>query len=166
MRVIARAWDAEYKELTYDFCRLSFDDDLCLCYREVNLYHRKQRPFLVTSMLIQMIGPQNQLFLSPELEPSTEMQFLFSLQLRFSYRDDRLLVQIVMELWSGICNTFSHLCWNYTVFLPSAIPTPMDENNPNLEKGEFRIIQQLVKNLPNGTQIKHEVCFQFRSLPC
>ncbi|RMX44573.1 hypothetical protein pdam_00002748 [Pocillopora damicornis] len=38
-----------------------------------------------------------------------------------------------------------------------AIPTPMDENNPNLEKGEFRIIQQLVKNLPNGTQIKHEV---------
>mgnify|MGYP006891493972 FL=1 len=49
-------------------------------------------------MLIQMIGPQNQLFLSPELKPSTEMQFLFSLQLRFSYRDDRLLVQLVMEL--------------------------------------------------------------------
>lgn len=160
MRVIARAWDAEYKELTYDFCRLSFDDDLCLCYREVNLYHRKE------AFSGHVYAHPDDWFLSPELEPSTEMQFLFSLQLRFSYRDDRLLVQIVMELWSGICNTFSHLCWNYTVFLPSAIPTPMDENNPNLEKGEFRIIQQLVKNLPNGTQIKHEVCFQFRSLPC
>ncbi|KAJ7379134.1 Paladin [Desmophyllum pertusum] len=37
------------------------------------------------------------------------------------------------------------------------IPLPVNENNPNLEKGEFRLIQQLVKNLPSGRQIKHEV---------
>ncbi|XP_073241646.1 paladin-like isoform X3 [Porites lutea] len=37
------------------------------------------------------------------------------------------------------------------------IPLPVDENKPNLERGEFRLIQQLVKNLPNGRQIKHEV---------
>ena len=62
--------------------------------------------------------------------------------------------------------THSVIYVEITLFFPSAIPMPMDENNPNLEKGEFRIIQQLVKNLPNGTQIKHEVCFQLRSLPC
>lgn len=59
------------------------------CVIEKSIFTTEKRPFQVTSMLIQMIGPQNQLFLSPELEPSTEMQFLFSLQLRFSYRDDR-----------------------------------------------------------------------------
>ena len=43
----------------------------------------------------------------------------------------------------------------------SAIPTPLDENNPNYEKGEFRMILQLVKKLPNGRQIKQEVsCHQ------
>jgi len=34
---------------------------------------------------------------------------------------------------------------------------PVDENNPNLERGEFRIIQQLVKYLPGGKKIKQEV---------
>jgi hypothetical protein len=33
----------------------------------------------------------------------------------------------------------------------------MDENNPSYEKGEFRLIQQLVKSLPNGLKIKQEV---------
>ncbi|XP_031574791.1 paladin-like isoform X3 [Actinia tenebrosa] len=36
-------------------------------------------------------------------------------------------------------------------------PIAMDENNPNYEKGEFRLIQQLVKSLPNGLKIKQEV---------
>ena len=40
---------------------------------------------------------------------------------------------------------------------PSSIPLPVDENNPNYEKGEFHLIQQLVKSLPNGTQVKQEV---------
>ena len=48
------------------------------CVIERSIFTTEKRPFQVTSMLIQMIGPQNQLFLSPELEPSTEMQFLFS----------------------------------------------------------------------------------------
>ena len=39
----------------------------------------------------------------------------------------------------------------------SAIPIPVDENNPNYEKGEFRLIHHLVKSLPNGAQIKQEV---------
>lgn len=161
MRVIARAWDAEYKELTYDFCRLSFDDYLWLCYREVNLYHRKEAFSGHVYAHPDDWTTKSAVSQSRVRTINGNAIFVF-----ITYREDRLLVQIVMELWSGICNTFSHLCWNYTVFLPSAIPTPMDENNPNLEKGEFRIIQQLVKNLPNGTQIKHEVCFQFRSLPC
>lgn len=161
MRVIARAWDVEYKELTYDFCRLSFDDDLCLCYREVNLYHRKEAFSGHVYAHPDDWTTKSAVSQSRVRTINGNAIFVF-----ITYREDRLLVQIVIELWSGICNTFSHLCWNYTVFLPSAIPTPMDENNPNLEKGEFRIIQQLVKNLPNGTQIKHEVCFQFRSLPC
>ena len=42
-----------------------------------------------------------------------------------------------------------------------AIPLPVNENNPNLEKGEFRLIQQLVKNLPNGRKIKNEVRYLF-----
>ena len=33
----------------------------------------------------------------------------------------------------------------------------MDESNPNYEKGEFRLIQQLIKSLPNGLKIKQEV---------
>ncbi|XP_068744690.1 paladin-like isoform X1 [Montipora capricornis] len=36
-------------------------------------------------------------------------------------------------------------------------PLPSNENNPDLEKGEFRVIQQLIKYLPNGKRIKHEV---------
>ncbi|KAK3755838.1 hypothetical protein QZH41_013379 [Actinostola sp. cb2023] len=36
-------------------------------------------------------------------------------------------------------------------------PSPMDESNPNYEKGEFRLIQQLIKSLPNGLKIKQEV---------
>ncbi|XP_032236615.2 paladin isoform X3 [Nematostella vectensis] len=46
-----------------------------------------------------------------------------------------------------------------TGFPPDAntIPVLIDENRPNYEKGEFRIIQQLVRNLPNGSQVKQEV---------
>lgn len=36
-------------------------------------------------------------------------------------------------------------------------PLALNENNPNLERGEFRIIQHLIKNLPNGRLIKQEV---------
>ena len=41
---------------------------------------------------------------------------------------------------------------------------PVDENNPNLERGEFRIIQQLVKYLPGGKKIKQEVCQVIRKV--
>ena len=41
---------------------------------------------------------------------------------------------------------------------------PVDENNPNLERGEFRIIQQLVKYLPGGKKIKQEVCWVIRKV--
>ena len=46
----------------------------------------------------------------------------------------------------------------YSSLFASHIPMPVDENNPNLERGEFRIIQQLVKYLPGGKKIKKEVC--------
>lgn len=36
-------------------------------------------------------------------------------------------------------------------------PLALNENNPNLERGEFRIIQHLIKSLPNGRLIKQEV---------
>lgn len=36
-------------------------------------------------------------------------------------------------------------------------PLALNENNPNLERGEFRIIQRLIKSLPNGRLIKQEV---------
>lgn len=40
--VIVWVWDVEYKELIYNFCKFSFDDDFCLCYWEVNFYYRKE----------------------------------------------------------------------------------------------------------------------------
>ncbi|XP_077999424.1 paladin-like [Glandiceps talaboti] len=63
---------------------------------------------------------------------------------------DRTTVGMVMG-----CLVLSHKRGFPQEALKSAYP--INERNPNFEKGEFHIVQQLLEYLPNGPQIKHEV---------